>query len=545
MYCHSQASCKLEGIRLLEYCAEQGYNLLLWDFAGCGKSEGKYISLGWWEAKDLDLVVKDAAARFGFGCLFLWGRSMGAVGVLKFVDLYQKRAQAIVIDSPFPDLGELVRGVATKHMNIPSIFVSVPMMFVSSKIEEKIRVDIMKMRPIEYADRCSIPCCLIVGKTDDLVSREMYLQIYSSLGSNSKRMVYSEGGHSGEREEDVTKRGIDVFKDVIEEKRVLEKDLGLLKSVQSHREFDPFYRRGSRPTRNDSNRENSMMGDRLKREETQGKDNKENHNPILNVRLDDNRVDSCLLEEQMGKKSQSKDFSFFYSRKNILELPRDNQNNHENKKVITNDTFRNEAQKQDGGFHFGFNITKPPLAPRSTNTQYHSYRNTNMNKSNTVSNYSNIECQSDTTDNHINVISNNNSQALNNILDRSIHSIRTNVNDPNNGMERIRNQLNPLRSSLLSTKRKKESHITSETTTLKTCEQDRRVSLFKSSSYRSQTPTNLVDFSKILPNQQYNLNNRRDTKTTVIRHHTKSPSTYKPLIGSIFKQHNTTNNYSK
>jgi alpha-beta hydrolase superfamily lysophospholipase len=61
----------------VEYFLAAGWNVLLFDFAGCGVSGGDTISLGYRESADLALMVAEARRR-GNRRVVLWGRSMGA-----------------------------------------------------------------------------------------------------------------------------------------------------------------------------------------------------------------------------------------------------------------------------------------------------------------------------------------------------------------------------------------------------------------------------------------------------------------------------------
>jgi len=54
IYCHSQSGNKIEGMFLQEFCIQNGYGLLVFDFNACGQSEGEYVSLGLREQDDLD-----------------------------------------------------------------------------------------------------------------------------------------------------------------------------------------------------------------------------------------------------------------------------------------------------------------------------------------------------------------------------------------------------------------------------------------------------------------------------------------------------------
>lgn len=46
IYLHGNSSSRIEGLSLIEYLLPLGYSLFCFDFAGCGMSEGQYVSLG-------------------------------------------------------------------------------------------------------------------------------------------------------------------------------------------------------------------------------------------------------------------------------------------------------------------------------------------------------------------------------------------------------------------------------------------------------------------------------------------------------------------
>ena len=53
--------------------------MITFDFCGCGISEGKYISLGYYESEDTEEVIDYCKENFHIKKIGLWGRSMGAV----------------------------------------------------------------------------------------------------------------------------------------------------------------------------------------------------------------------------------------------------------------------------------------------------------------------------------------------------------------------------------------------------------------------------------------------------------------------------------
>ena len=56
------------------------------DFSGSGKSEGEYISLGWYERDDVQAIVDYLRNSETVATIGLWGRSMGAVTALMHSD---------------------------------------------------------------------------------------------------------------------------------------------------------------------------------------------------------------------------------------------------------------------------------------------------------------------------------------------------------------------------------------------------------------------------------------------------------------------------
>ena len=74
-------------------------------------SEGEYISLGWHEREDVNLIVEHLRSHRRVSTIGLWGRSMGAVTSLLHADRDPSIA-GIVCDSPFSDLKVLINELA-------------------------------------------------------------------------------------------------------------------------------------------------------------------------------------------------------------------------------------------------------------------------------------------------------------------------------------------------------------------------------------------------------------------------------------------------
>jgi predicted alpha/beta-fold hydrolase len=64
-------------VQYLEQLIDKGWNVCLFDFSGSGQSQGNFISLGHYESRDLDCMVRKMRV-LGNRRFLLWGRSMGA-----------------------------------------------------------------------------------------------------------------------------------------------------------------------------------------------------------------------------------------------------------------------------------------------------------------------------------------------------------------------------------------------------------------------------------------------------------------------------------
>jgi pimeloyl-ACP methyl ester carboxylesterase len=71
-------------------------------------SEGRYISLGYYEREDVEVVVNHLRNSKRVSTIGLWGRSMGAVTALMYSDRDPSIA-GLVLDSPFSNLEQLAR----------------------------------------------------------------------------------------------------------------------------------------------------------------------------------------------------------------------------------------------------------------------------------------------------------------------------------------------------------------------------------------------------------------------------------------------------
>jgi pimeloyl-ACP methyl ester carboxylesterase len=123
IYCHSHSANRIEGLPLMNFVLPT-FNFCLFDFSGCGHSEGEWITMGLKEKDDIFAVVEHLVKEKGQREFYLWGRSMGAVSILMFLEEFLLgermkdfselvRVKGVVLDSPFTSVKDTVSSLVT------------------------------------------------------------------------------------------------------------------------------------------------------------------------------------------------------------------------------------------------------------------------------------------------------------------------------------------------------------------------------------------------------------------------------------------------
>ena len=94
------------------YYHSLGYNVLIPYLRAHGPSQGKYISFGPMECKDLMLWVDEVNKRHPEGGILLHGLSMGGGIALDLATREMKNVKGLVVDAPSYSIGEFFSGVA-------------------------------------------------------------------------------------------------------------------------------------------------------------------------------------------------------------------------------------------------------------------------------------------------------------------------------------------------------------------------------------------------------------------------------------------------
>lgn len=183
-----------DGSGILSYAQNYGYNVLLADQRGHGKSGGKVITFGIKERFDCLDWIRYINRRFGEETkIVLAGLSMGASTVLMAADLgLPANVKGIMADCPYSAPKEILQEVI-RQMNFP-----VQVTYATVRLSAKLLggFDVEEHSAVEAMKNCNIPVLLIHGAEDCFVPCEMSRKCYEACGTE-KKLVLVEGAPHG------------------------------------------------------------------------------------------------------------------------------------------------------------------------------------------------------------------------------------------------------------------------------------------------------------------------------------------------------------
>jgi uncharacterized protein len=182
LLCHGYRSSKELMYGYIDLFPE--FNIMLFDFRAHGQSEGKIISIGCHEFKDVS-----AAAQFmkEFVCaqdggqlpLIALGISMGAASIIKAASVEPNLCDALIIDSTFSDLHKiLIKGFSIKA-GLPYY----PFFPIIRYIFEVVAdCKVCAMNPAKCVEKITKPIFFIHSCNDSFISPKHCMRLYEHAG---------------------------------------------------------------------------------------------------------------------------------------------------------------------------------------------------------------------------------------------------------------------------------------------------------------------------------------------------------------------------
>ena len=232
IYLHGNSSSRCEVINYLKYFLYNNITILAFDFAGCGQSEGDYISLGYYEQNDIDCVINYLNKTKRVNRIGLWGRSMGAVTAIMYSCNNPNKISGIVVDSPFYSLTRLIEELIKEKITLMNDFIcNIIIKTISNKIFEKYHFRIEILNTYLFAEKSHIPC-LFCHATDDTFVNINHCKDLFEIYAGDKRIIFVEGDHNSVRPKYLIKNIINFFFKLFEKKKKFVHSYSFVENIQ-------------------------------------------------------------------------------------------------------------------------------------------------------------------------------------------------------------------------------------------------------------------------------------------------------------------------
>lgn len=171
---------KAEGMSLYAYhYYNKGYNVLLPDLKGHGKSEGRYVGMGYNDRKDLISWIEKIIDGFPDSQIVLHGVSMGAATVMMTCgENLPTNVKVAVEDCGYSSVYDQYSFVAENFINIP--LQGFALSALNTYAILKTGVNIKQMDSIRQLEKSKIPMLFIHGDADNFVPYEMLTKVYEA-----------------------------------------------------------------------------------------------------------------------------------------------------------------------------------------------------------------------------------------------------------------------------------------------------------------------------------------------------------------------------
>lgn len=191
----------LDHRQLLDVAAQlnaNGYHVLLFDFRGCGRSEGEHTTAGYLEVWDVLSAVHWLKDRIGGRPVGVLGFSMGAAAAITAATETEDIA-CIIADSPFAHLEGVMREQVREIVPHPLLE---PLAWASIRIGNRISGgNYRAVRPVDSVRKLdSTPLFVIYGERDEYISADQIDELVQA-GAGPKELWILDCGHVMARKE--------------------------------------------------------------------------------------------------------------------------------------------------------------------------------------------------------------------------------------------------------------------------------------------------------------------------------------------------------
>ncbi len=173
---------------------DYGYNVLIPDLRAHGKSEGKYIGMGWLDKDDIILWIDYLISTYGNIKIILYGISMGAATVMMTSgEKLPSNVRMVIEDCGYTSVWDEFSYELKYLFHMPTF----PALY-NANLITKIRAgySLRKASCIKQIKKSSIPILFIHGDQDKFVPFYMLDKLYDAANCKKEKLVIKNAGHA-------------------------------------------------------------------------------------------------------------------------------------------------------------------------------------------------------------------------------------------------------------------------------------------------------------------------------------------------------------
>lgn len=193
---HGYYAKYLEMNKYAELFYKLGYNVVLTQNRAHGKSEGRFIGMGWLDRLDMLEVIDSCISKFGQDCeIDIFGLSMGAATVCMLSgEKLPKNVKHLISDCAYASVYEQFKYVYESYTNLPAGGLT-NLLDIYGKI--RCGYSIKNADARTKLPNCKIPILFIHGKKDQFVPYSNLEKLYDATPPNLRHyFVFENAGHA-------------------------------------------------------------------------------------------------------------------------------------------------------------------------------------------------------------------------------------------------------------------------------------------------------------------------------------------------------------
>lgn len=172
---------------------DEGYNVVVPDLRGHGKSGGDYVGMGFADTRDIINIIYMIIKGDKNAEIYLYGVSMGAAAVLMTsAERLPKNVKAAISDCSYDSLQKIISYEIKHKFKLPSIPV---LNTINIMYKKRTGQDLRLASPVKSVKNIRIPILYIHGEKDDFVPLKMTKNLYRHTKSPKALMIIQNAGH--------------------------------------------------------------------------------------------------------------------------------------------------------------------------------------------------------------------------------------------------------------------------------------------------------------------------------------------------------------